>query len=84
MSVQVAKMRTTWNTKANCWVVDLLDVDSVPILQGMSVITGADLLEQFAYLGLGGQLISQTDHDTDAVPTFENLGTSGRVFFLTP
>jgi hypothetical protein len=46
------------------------------------LVTGADLLEQFGYLDLGGAFIVQTDHDIDAVPTFANLGTAGRLYFV--
>lgn len=73
-----------WNKSAGCWVIDIDASGGVPILHGVPIVTGADLLEQFAYLGLGGALISQTDHDTDAVPTFTNLGTSGHLYFVTP
>lgn len=84
MSIQVSSVRTKWNVPANCWMIDLFDADGNQILQGLALITGADLLEQFAYLGLGGQIVAQTDHDTDAVPTFENLGSSGHMYYLTP
>lgn len=76
--------RVLWNEKSNCWVLDLLDLNGNEILTGTPLVTGADLFEQFEYLEFGGQLIVQTDHNPDAVPTFFNLGTSGHLFYITP
>lgn len=80
----VGNIKVTWCPPANCWIVDLLDVNNVPIVTGLPLITGASLLEQFDYLGLGGQLIAQTDNNIDAVPTFDNLGSLGHMYFLVP
>lgn len=71
-----------WNRAASCWMLDISDADRNPLLLGIPVITGLDLLRQYRYLGFGGSLIVQTDFDADAVPTFENLGTTGRLYFL--
>lgn len=65
------------------WILDIADDNEVPILQGVPLVTGADLLAQYGYLGFGGQLIVQTDHETDDVPTFENLGVDSHLFFVT-
>ncbi len=73
-----------WNTFSSCWVIDIADAGDTPIVSGIPLVTGADLLESFAYLDIGGQLIVQTDHDTDAVPTFDNLGSTGHLYFVTP
>lgn len=78
------KLKLVWNTPANCWVMDMLDTEGNPILRGIPLVTGLDLLEQFGYMKLGGQLLVQTDNDPDAVPTFTNLGSEGHFFFLTP
>jgi hypothetical protein len=73
-----------WNTYANCWVIDVADSLGNPKLSGIYMVTGADLLEQFAYLEVGGMLLAQTDHAVDEVPTFANLGDNGHLFFVTP
>jgi hypothetical protein len=82
--VSIGKIKLAWNPPLNCWVADLLDATDSAILQGVPLVTGANLLEQFSYLGLGGQLLVQTEGDVDAVPTFENLGSEGRLYFATP
>lgn len=73
-----------WCKPAACWVADVTTASGVPVLSGVSLVTGADLLEQFGYMRFGGQLIVQTDFDVDAVPTFDNLGREGHFYFLSP
>lgn len=65
------------------WFLDIADSSGVPILSGIPLVTGADLLAQFAYLNLGGQLIVRTDHATDEIPTFGNLGVDSNLYFVT-
>lgn len=77
------QLTIVWNEQSQCWVMDIADDSSNPILQGIPLITGTDLLSPFGYLGFGGQLRVQTDSDPDAVPTFENLGVTGHLYFVT-
>ena len=76
------RMTVKWNTAAECWVMDLSTTAGVSVLGGVPLVTGADLLAQYEYLNFGCQLVVQTDDDTDAVPTFDNLGTNGHLFIL--
>jgi hypothetical protein len=71
-----------WNNQCQSWMVDIADTNGNPILTGIPLVTGADLLEQFAYLDFGGQLVCQTQNDPDAVPTFANLGTTGNLYWI--
>lgn len=73
-----------WCWPAQCWIIDILDSNGTPLLSGIAIVTGADLLDQFEYLGFGGQFIVQTNNDTDAVPTFDNLGSQGNLYFVVP
>lgn len=75
-------LRLLWNAPDSVWLLDLNDTNGTPILQGIPLVTGVDLLAQFAYLGLGGQLVAQTDNAPDAVPTVDNLGVTGRLYFV--
>lgn len=76
-------IRIAWNTSMSAWVLDLLDADRLPILNGVPLVTGLDLLAQYRYLGIPGSLVVQTDSDNDALPTFENLGINSHLFFVT-
>lgn len=75
-------MRLVWNSKSNCWVLDIADQNDVPIVQGIPLVTGIDLLGQYEYLGFGGQMICLTDTNPDLVPTYQNLGDSSHLYFL--
>lgn len=72
-----------WNYIANAWVLDFADIDNNPILQGVPLITGADLLEQYAYLNFAGQLIAQTDNNPDLPPSYATLGSDANLYFVT-
>ena len=72
-----------WNDQNASWVLNIADADNNMLVGGIPVITGADLLAQYEYLGFGGQLRVQTDIDVDAVPTKDNLGTQGHIYFVT-
>jgi hypothetical protein len=78
------QLRVIWNDFSQCWVMDLLDGDGNPIIQGIPLVTGTDLISQFKYLVIGGQFIVQSDNDTDVVPTFTSLGDTGHLYFVTP
>jgi len=71
-----------WSTTAQCWNINIADANNVPIVNSIPLVTGTDLLLPFEYLNFGGQLVCQTDHAPDAVPTYDNLGTTGHVYFV--
>jgi hypothetical protein len=77
------RVRITWCWPIQCWIMDIYDAATLdPILLGNAVVTGADLLAQFAYLEFPGRLVVQTDHDRLAQPTFENLGSLSHLFYI--
>jgi hypothetical protein len=78
----IYQLRVLWNVKAGLWMLDISDNNSDLIVGGIPLVTGADLLEQYAYLEFGGQLIVQTDNDPDLTPTFANLGQTAHLFWL--
>lgn len=65
------------------WVLDIADAQGVALLRGVPLVTGADLLAQHRALGFVGSLVVQTDHNPDAAPTFENLGSTSHLYFVT-
>ena len=72
------------NVDQGGWTLSIADANGNPIITGIPLVTGADLLAQYAYLGIGGSLYVQTSSDPDAVPTFAGLGTSSLLLFVTP
>lgn len=71
------------NAEGLGWVVDISDISGNPIIQGIPLVTGVNLLEQYAYLGFNGVLWVQTTDDPDAVPTFDNLGVGSHLYWFT-
>lgn len=71
-----------WNQAAACWMINLDDGSNVPIIHGIPLVTGIDLLTQYAYLNLGGQLVVQTDYSPDVLPTLTNLGSESHLYFV--
>lgn len=78
------QLTVRWNDIAGYWVLDIADSLGNRVLSGVPLVTGADLLAQYDYLNFPGQLIVQTDNDTDALPTFTDLGTTAHLYFVTP
>lgn len=76
---------TTWryNAESACWMLSIADSGKTPILSNIPVVTGLDLLAPYRHTGIAGSLIVQTDHNPDAVPTFENFGGDGKVYYIT-
>jgi hypothetical protein len=65
------------------WSLDIFDVDQNPIILGVPLVTGCDLLEQFGYLELGVKMFCTTDADVFAVPSLSNLGVSSHLWIQT-
>jgi hypothetical protein len=76
-------LRTRWSNPSNCWLLDIADVDNNLIIGGIPMITGADLLEQYRYLGFVGSLFAySTDGPPDMVPTLIGLGITAQVAYI--
>lgn len=71
-----------FSTAAQAWVLDVDDADGNPLVHGLLLITGADLLSQFKHLGIPGQMIVQTDGSVDTVPDYQSMGASGHVYYV--
>jgi hypothetical protein len=81
--------RFLWNPAAACWMMDIYDSDWVSLAMGVPLVTGADLLGQLGYLGIGTdgaswtQLVVLTNavgKSPDEVPSFTNLGIDGHLY----
>lgn len=77
------RLQAVWNAPANCWMLDVSDSADAPLLTSIPLVTGLNLLDQFAYAGIAGGLLATTSADPDAVPTKDNLGDAGKLFFVT-
>lgn len=80
----IYNLRLYFNPPSNVWLLDIADQNNNPLLSGVPLVTSGDLLEQYGYLGIGGKLVCQTDNAQVVPPTYNNLGSSGHLFFITP
>jgi hypothetical protein len=64
-----------------CWILDINDANGNPIICGIPVVTGEDMLVQYQYLGINIVLFCFTDGDVTAIPTATNLGVSSHVYY---
>ena len=78
------QMTVTWNFVAQVWVLDIADAVGASIVAGIPLVTSMDLLEQYGYLELAIALYAATSFNTEAPPTFTNLGLDGHLYAVTP
>ena len=69
------QLTITWNDVMACWVLDLASETREPIVTGIPVITGLDLLAQYGYLNLGGSIVVQTDGSSSIVVEVDGNST---------
>lgn len=77
------RLTTRWCTAANHWVLDILTPDDTPVILGIPVVPGVDLLGQYEYLGIKGKVFVQSAADQYATPKYADLGDRSLVFFVT-
>lgn len=71
-----------WNDFCG-WVLDIFDeVDTVPLVCALPLVTGTNILKQFDFLRIPGQLWIITDGDAYAVPTQQNLGIASFLYYV--
>ena len=76
------QMTLIWRNACG-WVLDIADISGNPIVRGIVLVTGCDLLGPYTDLDFGGQLFVQTDGGVDAPPTYTNLGIASHLYWLT-
>ena len=57
-------------------------VTQVPLFTCLPIVTGADLLEQFRHLMIGGHFVAFTDGDAFSPPNETNLGAESNLYYL--
>ncbi len=79
-----AEVRVTlaWrNAGGSGWCMSLADGDGNPLVSGLPLVTGCDLLGQHRHLGLPFELwVRGGPDDPLSVPTYAGLGTQARLY----
>lgn len=89
MTIELASVLYTvrfgWcDTPDGGWFMDLGTYEGAPLIQGLPLTAGEDVLQQFAYLGIGGEIRVETDGNSLVEPTYGDLGSNGKVLFIAP
>ncbi len=56
------------------WIMDLQNDRGEPVISGIPLVTGADLLAQYACMGLGFKLVVVCDDNTQDYPSKTDMG----------
>lgn len=75
------QLSIAWNAPSQTWMLDIADITGNPIVRGIALVPGCDLLGQYDYLGFVGGLVVFTDDGT--LPTFDNLGSNAALYYVT-
>jgi hypothetical protein len=80
------QLTVKWNNTSDAgWEFDISNADTnTLLLAGAPFVSGTNLLANLGYLGIGGTLVCITGGNSDAVPTFTNLGTDANLYFGSP
>ena len=62
------------------WTLDIGEPNGTPIISGIPLVTGVNLLAQYQHL-IVGSLFVLSDVETWAVPGFSDLGISSHLYF---
>lgn len=74
--------RIYWLVPFQCWVLDIADLYENPLVNGIPLITGADLLAQFPNLVPGGLYVISDQMPPEIVPDYDHLGITGHIYYV--
>ncbi|MCA7953849.1 hypothetical protein LGM43_26630 [Burkholderia seminalis] len=79
----IYQLTVQWQNAIGQWLLDIADANDNPLVSGLPLVTGVDLLGQYGYLGFDGGLWVQGADDPDDLPTYDNLGVGSHLYFVT-
>lgn len=75
------QVRIIW--RGSGWIMDLQDERGEALVSGLPLVTGEDLLAQYAWLQPGVKLIVVCDANGQDYPTQTDLGSSSHLVVIT-
>lgn len=73
------RLRIWWgDSDEPAWYLDVATDADVPLVRGVPLLPGADLLSQHRHLGVAGELYVVADGPI----TYDSLGSSTRLYFV--
>lgn len=67
------------------WFLDIADARDTPLISGLALVFGVNLLEPYAYLRIAGgaALYIVSNDGGDSAPDFTNLGAGRKLILVT-
>lgn len=83
LAIKEYRVTIRWNAAPEGgWFLDFATPDKgEPILSGVPIVTGVDILGPYEYLNFGGHIICYSDL-SDTAPTLENFGEENELLFV--
>ena len=78
---QTFNLRTLWNTTSGRWFLDIDDAEGQPLVHGIPLVTGADLLAQHRHLGIPGAIYCGSDGELERAPGYDDFGSTSHLWF---
>lgn len=75
-------LRFQYNKQAGAWFLDVSEQDGAALVQGLPLVSGANILDQYLYKGFGGVLVLYTDGEPDHMPNLNELGEWTSVYYV--
>jgi hypothetical protein len=72
----------SWNAQAHYWVIGIYGNDGNPIVIGVPLLCGHDLLEQYQYLNIGSLYVVNTGDPTIEAPDDTNIGQNFKLLWV--
>lgn len=66
----------TYNELEECWIMDLADDEGTPILNNTPLLPAQNILEQYAYLGIGAMYLVPKQTVQEEWPSYTTLLSS--------
>lgn len=78
---KIYTLRIIWRELAG-WIMDVMDSGGTPLLCGVPLLSGVNLLQQYPHAGIVGRLIITTDKGAPDEPDKTNLGRNSHLIFI--
>jgi len=78
------QLSLSWCTVGAVWLVSVADYLGNPLVSSLPLVLGTDLLEPYPELGFPGELVAYNGPETTDPATYEDLGVTGELYFITP
>lgn len=77
------QLSLSWCTAGAVWLVSIADYLGNPLVSSLPLVLGVDLLAPYPELAFPGKLVAYNGPETTNAASYEDLGVSGELYFVT-